>query len=185
MPTSPSPPSTAGYTFVTGGARSGKSSLAVRLAHASGRAVTFVATGEALDDEMTERIARHRDERPANWHTVEAPLLLVDALQRTDSDSFVIVDCLSLWVSNLMLDRVDGVRDIETQAGHLQRVLMERPSPSVVVTNEVGLGIVPDNALARSFRDVLGRVNAIVAGGAEDAFVVVAGRVIRLDMPPV
>ncbi len=144
--------------------------------------MTFVATAEALDDEMTDRIARHQDERPDNWHTVEAPRRLVEAVQRTDSDSFVIVDCLSLWVSNLMLD---GFADLETQAIDLQRVLMERRSPSVVVTNEVGLGIVPDNALARSYRDVLGRVNAIVAGGAEYAFFVVAGRVIGLDMPPV
>ena len=182
MPTSPSPHHNTEYTFVIGGARSGKSSLALRLAHASGRPVTFVATGEALDDEMTDRIARHQVERPAHWHTVEAPRGLIDAVRGTDSDSFVIVDCLSLWVSNLLLD---GVADIETQAIDLQRVLTERRSPSVVVTNEVGLGIVPDNALARSYRDVLGRVNAIVAGGAMEALFVIAGRVIRLDMPPV
>ena len=185
MPTSTRSPSllnNVGYTFVTGGARSGKSSLALRLAHSSGRPVTFVATGEALDDEMTDRIARHQVERPAHWHTVEAPRGLIGAVQKTASDSFVIVDCLSLWVSNLLLD---GVADIETQAIDLHRVLTDRRSPSVVVTNEVGLGIVPDNALARSYRDVLGRVNAILATGAADAFFVVAGRVIRLDMPPV
>ena len=131
---------------------------------------------------MTDRIVRHRAERPSHWQTVEAPLALVASLSNAPADAFAIVDCLSLWVSNLLLGRVG---DIETQAVELRGVLIGRSAPSVVVTNEVGLGIVPDNALARSYRDVLGRVNAIVAARADDALLVVAGRTLRLDTPPV
>ena len=171
-----------GYTFLTGGARSGKSSLAVRLAESSGLSVAFFATGQPFDAEMTDRIARHRAERPAHWQTVEAPVALVASLSSSHTLAFAVVDCLSLWVANLLLD---GAADIEPQAVELRRVLIEREAPSVVVTNEVGLGIVPDNALARSYRDVLGRVNAIVAGGADEALLVVAGRTLRLDQPPV
>lgn len=170
------------YTFLTGGARSGKSSLAVRMAAASQRDVAFLATAEALDDEMTARIALHQVERPDGWVTVEAPRLLVDAVYRCAQHSFVIVDCLSLWVSNLFLD---GASDIESQAHDLQRALSMRVSPSVVVTNEVGFGIVPDNAMARAYRDILGRVNAIVAAKAASAYLLVAGRTVTLEPPSV
>ena len=147
----------------------------------SGLDVTFIATAEALDNEMTDRITRHQHERPASWATVEAPRALVAAVETAPAQSFLIVDCLSLWVSNLLLD---GAADTESQALSLRAALLERTSPSVVVTNEVGLGIVPDNALARSYRDVLGCVNAVVAAEAHTAFLLVSGRALRLDAPP-
>lgn len=177
-----SPEPGSAYTFLTGGARSGKSSLAVRLATASQRDVMFLATAEPLDDEMAERIALHQHERPDGWVTVEVPRMLVDAVHRCPADCFVIVDCLSLWVSNLFLD---GGNDIESQAHDLRSALSLRGSPAVVVTNEVGLGIVPGNAMARGYRDVLGRVNAIIAAHAANAYLVVAGRTLALERPPV
>ncbi len=179
-------------TYLTGGARSGKSSLAVRMAEASELAVVFIATAEALDDEMTDRIVRHQAERPLAWATVEAPLALGEAVTAITPEAFVIIDCLSLWVSNQIFDRsVTGSHDaevdrlIESRATELAVVLASRIGPTVVVTNEVGLGIVPDNVLARRYRDVLGRVNAIICAAAEPAFLCVSGRVMRLEVAPV
>lgn len=171
------------YTYLTGGARSGKSSFAVRLGKASGRPVTFVATGEPLDDEMTERIARHKEERPADWVTVEEPVHVAEAVTNADPRAFIIVDCLSLWVSNLTMAEVTQA-DIEQRANNLVIALLSRGAPAVVVSNEVGMGIVPENAMAREYRDVLGRVNAILSRGASDAFLLTAGRTLRLDEPP-
>ena len=166
-------------TLLVGGARSGKSSLAVRLAERSGRAVTFVATAEGLDDEMVQRIARHRTERPAHWTTIEAPIELGAAVDQVPADHVVVVDCLSLWVTNLLLaDR--SPEWIEAAAELVATSLAARPGPSVVVGNEVGSGIVPMNELARSYRDVLGRVNAVFGAHAAQATLVVAGRVLPL-----
>lgn len=151
-----------------GGARSGKSRLAVERARAEGAPVVFVATGEARDAEMADRIARHRAERPAEWQTVEEPLDLERALRDAPPGATVIVDCLSLWVANG--GRGDGA--VEAAAA--------RDGLTIAVTNEVGLGIVPDNALARAYRDDLGRVNAAWAAAADEALFVVAGRTLRL-----
>lgn len=158
-----------------GGARSGKSRLAVVHAQDEGAPVTFVATGEPGDEEMAERIARHRDERPPAWTTVEEPLELADALAGVPPGETVVVDCLSLWVANL------GERDVEAPAAEAAALAARRDGLTVAVTNEVGQGIVPANALARTYRDRLGRVNQLWAEAADEAWLVVAGRRLRLE----
>ena len=158
-----------------GGARSGKSRLAVERAASHGAAVVFVATGEAGDDEMTERIALHRRERPAEWQTVEEPVELERVLGAVPAGATAVVDCLSLWVANL-----GDVDDVEARSTAAARVAAARRGLTIAVTNEVGLGIVPDNALARSYRDTLGRVNAEWAALADEAYFVVAGRQLKL-----
>lgn len=163
--------------LLLGGARSGKSRLAAQLAADSGAPVTFIATAAEGDEEMAERIRRHRETRPPAWSTVEAPIDLVGAVRSAAAGDFLVVDCLTLWVSNLMGQGV-GAAEIDTAAEQLVGELQSRQS--VVVTNEVGLGIVPVNALARSFRDVLGSVNVRVAESAERAILMVAGRGIDL-----
>ena len=166
-------------TFVTGGARSGKSGHALRLAAATTRPVAMIATAEARDAEMADRIAAHRRERPSGWRTVEEPIDLAGALRGLAADEFAIVDCLSLWVSNL-LERTD-VAAIESLAREAAGLAASHGGGCVAVSNEVGMGIVPANALARSYRDVLGRVNAIWADAADEALLAVAGRVLRLE----
>ena len=165
-------------TFLIGGARSGKSALAVRSA-ADAEEVVFVATGEARDEEMAERIERHRRERPAAWTIVEEPVNLREAIEAASPTACVIVDCLSLWVSNLL---EAGWTDeaVEAEAQKAARAAAERPGASVAVSNEVGLGVVPATALGRRFRDVLGRVNATFAASAIEALLVVAGRTLPL-----
>jgi adenosylcobinamide kinase/adenosylcobinamide-phosphate guanylyltransferase len=158
-----------------GGARSGKSSLAVARAEAEGAAVVFVATGEAGDDEMAERIERHRHERPAAWATVEEPAELERALRAVPAGSTILLDCLSLWVANVLDDP-----SVEARGAAAAEIAAGRDGLTIAVTNEVGLGIVPDNALARRYRDVLGRVNATWAAEAGEAHFVVAGRALRL-----
>jgi adenosylcobinamide kinase / adenosylcobinamide-phosphate guanylyltransferase len=162
-----------------GGARSGKSQLALKLAERASAPVVFLATGEAGDDEMADRIARHRQERPASWSTVEEPVELERAVGAVDDETTLIVDCLSLWVSNL-IERRDGP-EIEAAAAAAVQVAAARSGLTIVVSNEVGLGIVPVNALARGYRDVLGRVNALWVAAADEAYFVVAGRTIKLE----
>lgn len=168
------------YTFLIGGARSGKSSLAVRLASAGGGQVVVVATAEARDDDMAERIRAHRAARPESWRTVEAPIGLVDAVDGVGDDACVVLDCLTLWVSNAIEAGASG-EQIGAEARTLISILARRPASSVVVSNEVGLGIVPANALARTYRDVLGRVNASFAAEAVRSLFVVAGRGLPLE----
>jgi adenosylcobinamide kinase / adenosylcobinamide-phosphate guanylyltransferase len=167
-------------TFLLGGARSGKSTLATELASSSGGRVTVIATGEARDDEMAARIASHRAERPAAWRTVEEPLELEAALAAVPAESAVIVDCLSLWVANL-IERGDDDGDVEAFSERVADVARKRTPPTIVVSNEVGLGIVPASPLGRRYRDVLGRVNAQWAAVADEAALVVAGRKLRLQ----
>lgn len=167
-------------TFLLGGARSGKSSLAVRLAAESGRKVVVLATAEAREDaELAARIGRHRLERPAAWSTVEEPLDLVGALRGAEDEAFVVVDCLTLWVANALEAGWDD-EAVERAAAEAAGLAAARPGPTVVVSNEVGMGIVPVSALGRSFRDVLGRVNAVFAAEADRACLVVAGRTLEL-----
>jgi adenosyl cobinamide kinase/adenosyl cobinamide phosphate guanylyltransferase len=161
-------------TFLLGGARSGKSTLAVELATQAGGDVVFIATGEARDHEMAERIALHRAERPDHWRTVEEPADLAAALATTDG--VAVVDCLSLWVANL-LERGD---DVEARNREALACAAQRTGSTIVVSNEVGLGVVPATPLGRTYRDVLGRVNADWAAAADEAFFVVAGR--RLEL---
>jgi adenosylcobinamide kinase/adenosylcobinamide-phosphate guanylyltransferase len=166
-----------GFVFVTGGARSGKSELAARLGRESGRSVTFIATATAGDAEMEERIRSHRSSRPEHWSTVDAPLALLPAIVVASTDDFLIVDCLTLWVSNL-LEAGQSSGEIRTVAEAAADELARRRG--VVVTNEVGLGIVPANELARTFRDVLGAVNSTFAAQAERSLLMVAGRTLEL-----
>jgi adenosylcobinamide kinase/adenosylcobinamide-phosphate guanylyltransferase len=159
-------------TLVLGGARSGKSRHAEGLVTASPPPWIYVATAPALDEEMTERIARHRDRRAEGWQTVEAPLDLAAAIaEHGDSDQALLIDCLTLWLSNIMLDG----RDVEAACETLIDALAVAPGPIIVVSNEVGLGIVPDNALARRFRDAQGRLNQLVAARADRVVLMAAG----------
>jgi adenosylcobinamide kinase / adenosylcobinamide-phosphate guanylyltransferase len=169
-------------TLLTGGVRSGKSALAVRLARRWREPVLVIATGEARDEEMAERIRRHRAERPSTWQTVEEPAALEDALSRTPEGTAVIVDCLTLWVSNL-IERGSSEAEIEDAAVGAAAAVAARRSPSVAVTNEVGSGIVPISEIGRRFADTLGRVNAIWANAAERVLLVVAGRALALSDP--
>ena len=169
-----------GMTFLTGGARCGKSTLAVEMASGWAGPVAVVVTARAGDDEMAARIEQHRARRPREWTTVDAPEDLEGPLAEVPDDAFVIVDCLTLWVSNL-LEIGASDEKVEGRARSAAAAASARSAPVVVVTNEVGSGIVPMNALARRFRDVQGRVNAIWAEAAEEAFLVVAGRVLRLE----
>nr|WP_192930946.1 bifunctional adenosylcobinamide kinase/adenosylcobinamide-phosphate guanylyltransferase [Deinococcus sp. AJ005] len=164
--------------YVTGGARSGKSSFAEARAAASGGAVTYLATAQAFDAEMTERIGRHRADRPAHWTTVEEPLDVPQAMQDAATPT-VLLDCLSLWVSNmLLLDWTDEAMLEATDA--LLSAAHTRPGLTVLVTNEVGLGIVPDNALARRYRDLLGWVNQRCAAASDEAIFLVSGLPLQL-----
>ena len=164
------------HVVLLGGARSGKSQLALRLAERAGAPVVFVATGEALDDEMADRIDRHRGERPPEWSTIEEPVELERALASVPDGATAIVDCLSLWVANLFESQ-----PVDALSAAAARAAAERRGLTIAVTNEVGMGIVPDNALARAYRDALGRVNAQWAEAAGEAHLVVAGRTLSLS----
>jgi adenosylcobinamide kinase/adenosylcobinamide-phosphate guanylyltransferase len=162
-----------------GGARSGKSGLALRLAKESGLPVSFIATATTPDAEFAARIERHRAERPSDWVTIEAPVDLLAALQSRPRGSFAIVDCLTLWVANLM-ERGLEEDEIVQRALDVATACARDPAPVVVVSNDVGSGIVPLDALSRAFRDALGRANAQFAAIAEKAYYVVGGLVVPL-----
>lgn len=164
-------------TFLLGGARSGKSTLATQLATRANGSVTLIATAEARDEEMMERIERHRSERPQGWETVEEPLELEAALGLVPKDQVVVVDCISLWVANLL----ECGENAEGRNAAAAEAARKRPAATIVVSNEVGLGVVPVSELGRRYRDVLGRVNAQWAAAADEAALVVAGRMLRLQ----
>ena len=174
-------------TLITGGARSGKSAFAERLAM-QGKHVLFVATAEALDDDMARRIAAHRGSRPAEWDTLEEPRSLPEAIRRkaAGADSAydtIIVDCLTIWVSNLLLlheGNADAEARIVEAAGKLLDVRASSDASWIVVTNEVGLGVVPSSSLGRTYRDALGRVNSLVASRADKVYLMAAG--LALDL---
>jgi adenosylcobinamide kinase/adenosylcobinamide-phosphate guanylyltransferase len=158
--------------LITGGARAGKSRYAERLMKARPARHAVIATGTAGDDEMAERIARHRAERDPSWDVIEQPISIRSAIRNAARpDRIVLVDCLTLWISNLMAER----REIEIEVQGLVGTLQNAAGPVIVVSNEVGLGIVPDNPLARAFRDNLGRANQVVAAAAECAVFMAAG----------
>jgi adenosyl cobinamide kinase/adenosyl cobinamide phosphate guanylyltransferase len=165
-------------TFLLGGARSGKSSLAVRLASAAGAPVTLIATGEARDGEMAERIRMHRETRPSAWTTIEEPLELGSAVAAATTE-VVVVDCLSLWVSSEM-EAGASADAIVREARDVADVLARRLGQAFGVSNEVGLGLVPMHPLGRAYRDVLGAVNAAWAAAAGRSLLVVAGRALSL-----
>jgi adenosylcobinamide kinase / adenosylcobinamide-phosphate guanylyltransferase len=161
----------AGLTLVIGGARSGKSRFAEGLIAATGRPKRYIATAEAWDDEMRARIARHRADRGAGWVTVDAPRDLGAALGAATANEAVLVDCATLWLTNHML----ADAELEAEAATLLAALSACAAPVVVVTNDVGGGIVPDNALARRFRDAQGRLNQQLAAQAGLVVTVIAG----------
>jgi adenosylcobinamide kinase / adenosylcobinamide-phosphate guanylyltransferase len=165
-------------TLVLGGARSGKSRYAESLITATAPPWTYVATAQALDAEMAERIAHHRARRGAGWHTIEAPHRLADAIDAAPAGA-ILVDCMTLWLTNRMLAQgeaqADIDPDIEAETGGMEAALARRGGLAVLVSNEVGSGIVPDNALARRFADLQGRLNQRLAARADRVVLVVAG----------
>jgi adenosylcobinamide kinase/adenosylcobinamide-phosphate guanylyltransferase len=169
-------------TVLLGGARSGKSRLAQELAAAVGAPVTFLATGQAGDSEMADRIQRHRGERPEEWASVEEPYALESALASVDPGRTVILDCLTLWVSNA-LERDGDPEIVLDSARSAAHAAATRAASTIAITNEVGLGIVPATPLGRAYRDLLGSVNSAWVAESEDAFLVVAGRMLSLRAP--
>jgi adenosyl cobinamide kinase/adenosyl cobinamide phosphate guanylyltransferase len=165
---------------LVGGARSGKSRLAVEMGIKWAGRVVVIVTAEARDDEMAERIKRHRADRPAEWDTLEEPLDLEAALGSVPEDALALVDCLTLWVSNLMEKGMEDA-EIEELARRSAAAAAGRTADTIVVTNEVGSGIVPTNALARRYRDLLGNVNSIWADTSDRAALVVAGQILPLS----
>lgn len=163
--------------LVLGGARSGKSRYAQQRAEALPGELIFIATAQALDEEMAARIARHRADRGERWRTIEAPLDIAGAIAaEARPDRVVLVDCLTLWASNLMF----AERDHRERARLLASAVADAAGPVILVANEVGLGIVPDNTLARRFRDVAGEINQIVAKAASEAVFMAAGLPLKL-----
>ena len=159
-------------TLVLGGARSGKSAFAERMIGDSGLTRIYLATATADDDEMRNRIVHHRTQRGEGWTTVEEPLALVDALTREATHGrAVLVDCLTLWLSNLMF----AERDPDVEARRLTRFLGVAKYPVVLVSNEVGLGLVPETPLGRNFRDAQGRLNQVVAANVPNVVFIAAG----------
>jgi adenosylcobinamide kinase/adenosylcobinamide-phosphate guanylyltransferase len=159
-------------TLVLGGARSGKSAFAERMIAESSLSRVYLATATADDGEMQDRIAHHRSRRGSDWTAVEEPLALIDALtQASRPGCAVLVDCLTLWLSNLML----AGRDPDVEAKRLARFLGLAANPIVLVSNEVGLGIVPETRLGRDFRDAQGRLNQMVASSVPNVVFVAAG----------
>jgi adenosylcobinamide kinase / adenosylcobinamide-phosphate guanylyltransferase len=166
-------------TLVLGGARSGKSTYAEALM--ADRPALYLATGQAFDDEMHDRIRLHTDRRGPHWTTIEEPLELAATLDQVlKPDRPVLVDCLTLWISNLM----HAERDVDLETGRLCEVLAKPAGPVVLVSNEVGLGLVPDNRLAREFRDHQGRVNQRVAQICRRVVFVAAGLPLILKDTP-
>lgn len=171
--------------FITGGARSGKSIYAEKRAREFGVPLGYLATAQALDDEMDERVKRHRDRRGAEWSTIEESTHLPQALARCDGQyQAILVDCVTLWLSNLLFKYEDAAENIEERIHEdLQRLkgtLQGMVTPVILVSNEVGMGIVPDNALTRMFRDIAGTANQTLAGVADEVHVVISGIPLKL-----
>jgi adenosylcobinamide kinase/adenosylcobinamide-phosphate guanylyltransferase len=176
--------------LVLGGARSGKSDYAQALAQTiGGNHVLFVATAEARDEEMDQRIAAHRQSRPAAWQTLEAPLNVGAAIHQRDSDAAVVlVDCLTLLVSNTLLtlaeapNPVRAERAVQEEVKALLQACTTGTATFIMVSNEVGLGLVPDNALGRLYRDLLGKANQTLAAHADSVYLMVAGLAVDLKV---
>jgi adenosylcobinamide kinase/adenosylcobinamide-phosphate guanylyltransferase len=181
--------------LILGGARSGKSRLAEQRALDHGGPVTVIATAEAGDAEMAARIARHRADRPEHWHTIEAPTALADTLNAAArADGCVIIDCLTLWLSNLLMQEgaelraphvADALPDWQQERAALLACLPELPGLTILVANEVGLGLVPESPLGRLFRDEAGRLNQSIAAVCDRVTFVAAGLPLTLKAPPV
>lgn len=164
-------------TVILGGARSGKSSYAERLIDMSGLPKTYIATAQVWDDEMRDRVDQHKTARGPEWQTIESPFGINKTLYDMPPGRAVLLDCVTLWLSNVMIadDDADSVVHINSEVDQLIQTITQCKSPVVVVSNEVGQGIVPENALARRFRDVHGRMNQRLAAQADLAVLVTAG----------
>jgi adenosyl cobinamide kinase/adenosyl cobinamide phosphate guanylyltransferase len=167
-------------TLVLGGARSGKSRYALNLAMASTPPWVYIATAEALDDEMRTRIAEHKSARGQEWSTIEAPIDLAAAMASAPASAPVVVDCLTLWLSNLMI----GHHEIDEAAKDFEKALDRRLAPTILVSNEVGLGVVPETPLGRAFRDRAGSLHQRIAARAGRVVFMVAGMPMTVkDLP--
>ena len=164
-------------SFITGGARSGKSSFALSAASGIHGRRAYIATAQALDAEMKERIERHRQERPSGWDTLEEPLAVSNLLNEIHGNyEVILIDCLTLWLSNLMLNNADIAAELKSFICAVKECRAEL----YIVTNEVGMGIVPENELARSFRDHAGTMNRLVAGAADRVYMLCSGIPVRI-----
>ena len=171
--------------FITGGARSGKSRFAEKTAAGYGAPLCYLATAQSLDDEMGRRVIQHQERRGDTWQTIEEPLQLAQALTEHDGAfKVILIDCLTLWLSNLlMLHEYLGAKAegrILEDVMHLAETLRDMTTPVIIVSNEVGMGIVPENRLARMFRDIAGHANQTIAAAADEAWLVTSGIPLRL-----
>ncbi|MDA8228855.1 MAG: bifunctional adenosylcobinamide kinase/adenosylcobinamide-phosphate guanylyltransferase [Desulfitobacterium hafniense] len=180
--------------LVTGGARSGKSSFAELLASYTNSPVVYIATAQIFDEEMVERVKKHRQQRPSDWIVLEEPVHLADALSSyAEFEGVILVDCVTIWLSNLLLPHLDSLTNVLSIQEIEQKLLSEvkrclkvakQVKPQVIfVTNEVGQGIVPENYLARVYRDLAGRCNQLIAKSADEVYLVVAGYPIEIKHP--
>lgn len=171
--------------FITGGARSGKSTFAEKRTREFGASLGYIATAQAFDDEMADRVMRHRERRGEEWHTIEESIHLSQALARCDGQyQAILVDCVTLWLSNLLFKYEDAGENIEDRihedVQRLKSTLHGMVTPVVLVSNEVGMGIVPDNALARLFRDLAGTANQVLAHMSDEVHAVISGIPLKL-----
>jgi adenosylcobinamide kinase/adenosylcobinamide-phosphate guanylyltransferase len=170
--------------FITGGARSGKSIFAEQTAHTFGAPLCYLATAQSLDDEMGQRIGKHQQRRGDAWQTIEEALQLAQTLTNNDGRfNLILVDCLTLWLSNLLLNEELGEETEARVMDEVQRLataLRGMRTPVIMVSNEVGMGIVPENRLARIFRDIAGQANQIIAAAADEAWLVASGIPLKL-----
>ncbi len=162
--------------LITGGARSGKSNFAIKLANESKGKIAFIATAFAGDDEMKRRIMLHKESRPQEWTTVEEPLNLSKAIESVHDHDVIIIDCITLYLSNLISD--DGLIDEKFMLGEVGKMMESARKFNgtiIIISNELGMGIVPENRMAREFRDIAGRANQIIAESADKVYVCFSG----------
>lgn len=160
--------------FITGAVRSGKSKLAVELGEKSLKKVVFLASCSPLDKEMRERVAKHKQSRPQDWTTIEEPINVADVIKKAKADELIIFDCLTLWISNIMC-KFDKEELIDKKIEELFLALQQVKSDIIIVSNEVGWGIVPENKLARQFRDIVGITHQKLADLSDEVFLVTVG----------
>ena len=167
--------------FILGGARSGKSAYALKLAESMTGERLYLATAEALDKEMAERIKKHKKERGNNWTTIEEPIKIIDVIKENKKYDVILLDCLTLWITNLMHTSFKSeIRNPKSEISKFISACKNSKANIVIVSNEVGMGIVPDNPLARRFRDIAGIANQKVAAAADEVYFVVSGIVMRM-----
>ena len=171
--------------FITGGARSGKSKLAEQIALEYGAPLCYIATAQALDEEMDQRIIKHQQRRGEAWRTIEEPLNLALALKNCDAScKAVLIDCITLWLTNLIFKyehQGDAMEELVMKdVHHLASILSSMTIPVIIVSNEVGLGIVPEHKLGRIFRDISGQTNQALAAAADDVYTVISGIPLKL-----